>query len=194
VQAAFVERSKAIVAADFVEAYLGREDSPAREAQLLIRLCENVAGGSNKRQAARWLMGAVAALRFETEFRYSDEPASARLAALASLQKQVFHADLPEKETREIAGKIGEVGATLEAEMKICLQLVRAQAPALQKLSRLLMMAAGESAPLGAAADRAKAEVMKLMRAPEVRDALAGSPEAFGRMRPLMRQAGLVAA
>lgn len=194
VQAAFVERSRAIVAADFVEAYLGKGDSAGNEVRLLIKLCENVAGAANKRQAARWLMGAVAALRFETEFRTAGEAASQRLAALAGLQKAVFHADLPEKETREITTKIGEVGALVEADVKVCLQLVRAQAPALQKLSALLMLASGEAAPLGAAADRARAEVVKLMRAPEVRDAFTSSPEAFSRMRPLMQQAGLMAA
>ncbi len=194
VQAAFVERSKAIVASDFVEAYLGRDDTAGREAQLLIKLCENVAGGANKRQAARWLMGSVTALRFETEFRSGTDAPTTRLAQLASLQKAVFHADLPEKETREISEKIGDVGGIVEADVKICLQLVRAQAPVLQKLSALLTMASGDAAPLGPAAERAKAEVVRLMRAPEVREALTGSPEMFSRMRPLLQQAGLMAA
>jgi hypothetical protein len=35
---------------------------------------------------------------------------------------------------------------------------------------------------------------MKLMRAPEVRNALSNSPETLGRMRPLLQQAGLMAA
>ncbi len=194
VQRAFNERSKAIVAADFVEAYLGKGQSAADEARALVRLCENVAGSTNKRQAARWLMGCIAALRFEKELRAAGESGTARLVMLAQLQRSILRADLPEKETREITAKIGEVGGLIEADVKICLQLARAPAPAVQKLSALLKLASGEAAPIGPAADRAKAEVMKLMRAPEVRSELLASPDAATRMRPLLQMAGLLAA
>jgi hypothetical protein len=194
VQNAFVERSKAIVQADFVEAYLGQGTSAITEAQLLVKLCENVAGSANKRQAARWLMGCVAALRFEKEFLSAGDSGPQRLAILAELQRTVHRCDLPEKEAREIAARVGEVGGLVEADVKICAQLSRAQAPAVQKLSALLRLASGESAPAGPAAERAKAEVMKLMRVPEVRNELLGSPEAATKMRPLLQMAGLLAA
>jgi hypothetical protein len=194
VQQAFIERSKAIVAADFVEAYLGQGESSSSEAASLVKLCENVAGSQNKRQAARWLMGCVAALRFEKEFRTPGESASARLASLAALQRSIIRADLPEKETREITVKIGDIGGLVEADAKVCAQLARAPAPGMQKLSALLRLAAGEAAPLGPVADRAKAEAMKLMRAPDVRAEMLGSPETVIRMKPLLLQAGLLAA
>jgi hypothetical protein len=194
VQDAFIRRSKTVVNADFVEAYLGKADTASNEALALVKLCENLAGAANKRLGARWLMGCIEALRFETEFRKGSESATTKLATLATLQRAVFRADLPEKETRDITGKLGELGGAIEAEVKVCAQLVRAPVPAVQKLSALLRLAAGEAAPLGPAADRAKAEVMRLMRAPEVRKELTESPEAAQKVAPLLRQAGLLAA
>ena len=44
----------------------------------------------------------------------------------------------------------------------------------------LLRFAAGEAAPLGPAADRAKSEALKLMRIPETRAELAKTPEVLG--------------
>lgn len=194
VQHAFIERSKAIVTADFVSAYLGEGDSIANEVTALVKLCENVAGSQNRRQAARWLSGCITALRFEKDFRASTESASARLAHLAGLQRSVIRADLPEKETREMVAKIGEVGGLIEADVRVCAQLARAPVPPMQKLSALLKIAAGEAAPVGPAADRAKAEAMKLMRDPAVRADLLGSPENAQKMKPLLQQAGLLAA
>jgi hypothetical protein len=194
VQSAFVQRSRSVVGADFVESYLGHADTAVVEAAALVRLCQNLAGQANKRLGARWLMGCVAALRFEKEIRTSPESAPARLATLAALQRSVFHAELPEMETREITGKIGEVGGLIEADVKVCLQLVRAPVGSVQKLSALLKIATGEAAPLGPAADRAKAEVMKLMRAPEIRQELAASPENAERMKALMQQVSTLAA
>ena len=194
VQRAFTERSKAIVAADFVEAYLGQGDSCANEASALVKLCENVAGGANKRQAGRWLMGCVSALRFEKEFRSGPESPSTRLAALAALQRSILRTGLPEKETGEVAAKLGEVGGLVECDAKLSAQLARAAAPPVQRLSALLRLACGEAAPLGPAADRARAEVLRLMRSAEVRAALSASPEAAGKMMPMLQQIGGLAA
>ncbi|HWE46018.1 MAG TPA: hypothetical protein VG407_08305 [Caulobacteraceae bacterium] len=188
VQDAFVRRSKAIVNADFVEAYLGHDDAASVEAMALVKLCENLAGAANKRLGARWLMGCIEALRFETEFRKGSEPAMTRLASLAALQRAVFHADLPEKETRDITVKLGEIGGDVESDVRICAQLVKAPVGAVQKLSALLRLACGEAAPLGPAADRAKQEVLRLIRAPEVRKELAESPEAAAKVMPLVQQ------
>ncbi len=188
VQDAFVLRSKSIVTADFVEAYLGHNDSAVVEAQSLVKLCENLAGAANKRLGARWLMGCIEALRFESEIRKGTEPATQRLATLAVLQRSVFRAELPEKETRDITGKLGDIGGLLEADVKICGQLVRAPVSSVQKLSALLRLAVGEMAPLGPASERAKAEVLRLIRTPEVRKELAGCPEAAAKVMPLVQQ------
>jgi hypothetical protein len=186
VQAAFVERSKAIVAADFVDAYLGKDRTALEEAQALVRLCENVAGAANKRQAGRWLMGCVCALRFETEMRSNETSPAGRLAALAALQKSVRRVDLSDKDAREIAAKIGEIGGLVEAGARLCAQLARSPAPAGQKLALLLRLATGEAAPLGPAADRAKAEALKLLKTPETRAEVAGSPELASKVRELL--------
>ncbi len=54
-------------------------------------------------------------------------------------------------------------------------------------------MAMGEAAPTGPAADRAKAEAVKLIRLPEFRAELTASPEAVAKVRDLMQSAGLAA-
>jgi len=57
----------------------------------------------------------------------------------------------------------------------------------------LLRLAAGETAPLGPAADRAKSEAVRLFRAPESRAVLAAAPETLAPLRGLMKAAGLAA-
>jgi antitoxin component HigA of HigAB toxin-antitoxin module len=57
----------------------------------------------------------------------------------------------------------------------------------------LLRLAAGETAPRGPAADRAKTEAIRLMRAPEIRAEIAKTPDAVDRVRALMQTAGMAA-
>jgi hypothetical protein len=64
--------------------------------------------------------------------------------------------------------------------------LSKGSAPPLQRLTALLRMAAGETAPRGPAADRARLAALKLVRTPEVRAGVAASPEAGEQLRGLM--------
>lgn len=195
VQTAFNERSKAIVTADFVAAYVKSCTTVLCEAEALTRLCENVTGTGNKRSAARWLSACVGSLRFESEMRtrsVTQTPAQ-KLGVLAGLQRAVRACDLSERDYEEINAAIGVVGGTVEAEARIVMMLARSPAPLLQKLSVLLRLAAGETAPLGPAADRAKAEAVKLLRAPESRAVLSVAPETLAPLKGLMRAAGLAA-
>lgn len=195
VQNAFNERSKAIVTADFVAAYVKSCTTVLCEAEALTRLCENVTGTANKRSAARWLSACVGSLRFETEMRASasGQTAAQKLGVLAGLQRAVHTCGLSERDDAEISIAIGVVGGAVEAEARIVGQLVRAPVPLLQKLSVLLRLAAGETAPLGPAADRAKAEAVKLFRAPDTRAVLSAAPETLAPLKGLMRAAGLAA-
>ena len=195
VQNAFNERSKAIVTADFVAAYVKPCATVLCEAEALTRLCENVTGTANKRAAARWLSACVGSLRFETEMRtHAVGPTAAqKLGVLASLQRAVRTCGLTERDETEIVTAIGAVGGGVEAESKIVGQLARSPAPLAQKLSVLLRFAAGETAPLGPVADRAKAEAIKLLRAPTSRATLSASPAALAPLRGLMKAAGLAA-
>ena len=193
VQSAFVERSKSLVTADFVAAYVKSCATVLCEAEQLTRLCENVTGVANKRSAARWLAACVTSLRFESEMRGVGMTAAQKLGVLATLQRSVRAAALAEHDQAEIAAAIGKVGGTVEAEARLTTQLARAPASPAQKLSALLRLAAGESAPLGPAADRARAEAVKLFRAPEARAALTASPETLAPLRGLMKAAGLAA-
>jgi hypothetical protein len=193
VQNAFTERSKALVTADFVQAYVDPCETVLCEAEQLTRLCENVTGIANKRSAARWLAACVTSLRFEQEMRTATQTAARKLQSLAVLNRSVRAAALSENDTEQINGAIGHVGGVVEAEAKLTAQLARAPAPPAQKLAALLRLAAGETAPLGPAADRAKAEAIKLFRAPEARAALTASPEQIGPLKSLMKAAGLAA-
>ncbi|OGN49884.1 MAG: hypothetical protein A2352_12675 [Caulobacterales bacterium RIFOXYB1_FULL_67_16] len=174
VQNAFVERSKGLVTPDFVASYVRDCPTVLAEAEHLTRLCENVTGGANKRAAARWLSACITSLRLENEMRQmaaGGPSVSQKLLVLARLQRSVRAVQLGEIDEREISTAIGALGGTVEADAGLLAQIGRAQAAPLQKLTALLKMAAGETAPLGPAADRARSEAGKLLREPDVRAA-----------------------
>jgi hypothetical protein len=60
---AFVERSRRLVSANFVEDLLKPCNSALDEARALIWLADNVTGAANKRAASRWLSACVGGLR-----------------------------------------------------------------------------------------------------------------------------------
>lgn len=193
VQEAFQARSRSIVTSDFVDSFLKGATTAREEAEALVWLCENVTGVGNKREAARWLHACVAALRFEKEARHSPESPAASLGQLAALQRTVRGAGLNEADTGQIMRKLGEVGAQVEADARICDQIARAPVPPLQKLTLLLGLASGQGAPFGGATEKAKGEVLRLLKAPAAREALAAAPELAGRIRPMLQAAGLAA-
>lgn len=192
-QLAFAERSKALVAADFVEAYVGKAPTPLDEANLLVRLCENVTGASAKRSAARWLAASITALRFERSLREGDTGAGQRLAILADLQARVRACDLGDKDEAEICEALGRVGDAVDAAGKVTAQIARAPVPVVQRLGLLLRMACAQACPAGPAADRARAEALRLLRSPDARRAMTTDPAALPTLRPLLQAAGLAA-
>ncbi len=186
IQAAFAERSKSLTANDFVDS-LTRDCGSARlEAEALIRLAENVTGGVAKRQAARWLASTFGTLKFEKEFRNAAEAPTARLAGLAALQRGVLRAHLPPEDCQPLVMLLGEVGSAAEADSRLTAAIARAGAPIAVRLDLLARMAVGETAPVGPAADRAKAEVLKLARLPEAKGVLESSPEILALLRYLV--------
>lgn len=193
VQAAFSARSKMLTTSDFVETYLADAKSAREETEALIWLTENVIGPANKRQAGRWLQAVVSALRFEKEFRYGPDTAGVKLAILASLQRAAGRCGLVEEDAAPIRAKLGEVGGLIEADARLCAQVAKAGAPALHRLTMLLKLAAGEAAPLGPAADRAKVEALKLARADQTRQEFRAAPEQLGAVRELLYAAGIAA-
>jgi len=193
VQAVFVQRSSTLVRSDFVEAYLSKDMTPLEEVQALLWLAENVTGHANKRHAARWISATVDSLRFETCVRNGPETASAKLGALAALQRSVSRAGLIIEETMPILARLGEIGGTVESDAKLVANVCRSTAPVVTRLSALLRLAVGDSGPTGPAADRAKAEALKLLRVPETRTELAQTPEAIERVRGMLQTLGLAA-
>jgi hypothetical protein len=152
-----------------------------------------VTGLANKRSAARWLAACVTSLRFESEMRRAPDGATQALKALADLQRAVGGAGLSPTDQDQIVAAIGRVGGMLEADGRILAQVVRSPAPVPARLRVLLRLAAGETGPAGPCAERARAEALKLLRAPEVRGALSAAPEAVAPIRALMKQVGLAA-
>jgi hypothetical protein len=187
VREAFIERSKTLVAADFVEAYLREERPVIQEARDLVWLLENVTGGANKRQAGRWLTSSITSLKFESDLLHGADTPAMRIARLAELHRLMLRATDDAAGIAPALQRVGDLAGAIEAEAKITSLLARAQAPLAQKLSALLKMATGETAPPGPAADRAKAEALKLMRSPEARAELARAPEALGQVRAMMQ-------
>ena len=194
VQAAFSARTKMLVTRDFVEAYIGEGRPAQNEAEALVWLTENIIGGANKREAGRWLNTLVWSLRFEREYRDTSGPvAQARLLELARLQRAVARCGLVEEDYRPIQAKLGELGGMIEADCKIIAQALRADAPALTRLTLLLKLACGESGPLGPVADKARSEAMKLARHDATRAELANAPDRLDAIRDLLQHAQLAA-
>lgn len=193
VQLAFSARSRMLVTGEFVEAYLGAGKTAQEEVEALVWLTENVIGAANKRQAGRWLHAVISSLRFEKEMRNGTDSAASRLAALANLQRAAGRCGLVEEDYSPIQTKLGDIGGIVEADAKLTAQVARANAPAVHRLTLLLRLASGESAPLGPAADRARSEAMKLVRQEDTRVELANAPEQVETVRDLIQQAGLAA-
>jgi hypothetical protein len=193
VQAAFSTRSKMLVTGDFVEAYLGSGKSSREEAEALVWLTENVIGAGNKRQAGRWLQAVISALRFEKEFRNGPDTVAVRLAGLAALQRSAGRCGLVEEDCAPIQAKLGAMGGLIEAEARLISQVAKANAPAVHRLTLLLKLASGETAPRGPAADRARAEALKLARHDDTRAELADAPELVDAVRDLIQQASRAA-
>ena len=193
VQAAFSARSRMLVTGEFVEAYLGQSKTSREEAEALVWLTENIIGAANKRQAGRWLKAVIASLKFEKELRNGTETAAQRLAGLAALQRACGRCGLVEEDFGPIQVKLGDLGGLVEADARLVGQLARANAPAVHRLTLLLKLAGGESAPIGPAADRARAEAMKLARQEDTRAELARTPDQVDAVRDLIQQAGRAA-
>ncbi len=190
---AFIERSRMLVSADFVDSLSRTAAGPCEEIETLIWLGENVIGGANKRQAARWLVSTLGALKLERVIRDPAKPAPQRLAWLALMQRRVIAAHFPEKDAEDVNAKLGQMGGQVADDVHLIANLTRASLPIMQKLQVLLNIAAGQSAPLGPVADAARAEVMKMMRNPELRQGLMNNPKAIDALRPMMKAAGLAA-
>jgi hypothetical protein len=188
ITSAFTTRSKTLLNGEFIEALLGRDRSSREEIQMLIRLAENVMGAVNKRMAARWLSANVLALRFERELCQGPDSPAAKLAALAGLQRALVRSGLVVEDYEPLCARLGEVGGMIESDARLVAMLVRAPASLPQKLAVLVKLAMGEAGPTGPVADKAKLEAMKLARAPEAREALAGSPETMDLLKGMVQQ------
>jgi hypothetical protein len=193
VQAAFTARSKMLVTGDFVEAYLGQGRTSHDEVEALIWLTENVIGPANKRQAGGWLKAVVNSLKFEKEMTGENENPGVRLAQLAALSRAVARCGLVPEDYAPIQEKLGMIGGDVEARTRLTQNVARANVPLIQRLTLLLKLAAGESAPHGPAAARARSEALKLFRLDETRAELASSPEQMAQVRDLIQAAGLAA-
>ena len=195
VQSAFVDRSRRLVTANFVQTYVHQCGGGALgEAQALVRLAENVVGAANKRAAGAWLKAAIGSLRFERELHAGTDSPAAKLAQLADLQKALARVGLEPEERSEIAAKLGELADGIESKAHLISSVARAPGGAAHRLLLLLRLANGDSVPLGPVSTRARTEVLKLVRDPGVRAELAAAqPGEMDRVRHMLQTAGLAA-
>jgi len=183
---AFIQRSSMLIGAEFVTAMVAGAQTAEEEVRALVRLAENVTGAANKSQAAQWLVGAVTALKLEREMRAARDQALSKLTALAELQKAISRVDLPESEKAMVNKRLGDLGGLVEQDAQVTASLMRSTLPPVQRLGILVRMAAGETAPQGPAAQRAKDAALKLSKVPEIRADLARSPDLIAKLKPLM--------
>ena len=187
VRTAFVERSKMLVASEFVDSYLRDSHSAVQECLDLIWLLENVTGGSNKRQAIRWLLATATSLRFEGEsLSNTSSSPGARLLHVAEIYRETARAGGDVAGTGEVLQRLGDLGGRIEAENKIVSLIGKSGASPMQKLAALLKMATGETAPLGPAAERAKVLVLKMAADPALRANLSEDAESMRRLRQVV--------
>lgn len=183
VHAAFVKRSAELVSPNFIEAYTDSAVDALSEIRALIRLGENVAGALNKRSVGRHIAAAVSAVRFETELRTGPSAPDVKLAALADLQRQLDRIGLPDGDCAYVANKLGEVGGVVEAESRYIASIIKTAPTRLSGLASLAKLAQAEGAPKGHVTARAKAQMQKLLRDPDLRADLAGAPEIFNLVK-----------
>lgn len=187
VQAAFLERSKLLTGNDFITALTQDRATVLAETQALVRMAENVMGPLNRTRAASWISGSVDSLKFEREFRAGGaDSVLPRLTALATLERSVRRTRLAEGDRRRICDRIGAVAGMAEADVRLCAQLSRSRAPLAQKVTVLMRLASGEVAPSGPVADRAKAEIARLISTPAARAELDAVPEIADRVTKLI--------
>ncbi len=191
VQHAFIERSRLLVTADFVGAYVKDCTTVLAEVERLVRLSDNVTGGASKRAAARWLEACVSSLRFETEMRAPGQAPTQKLLALRRVQSAVESAGLTGKDAEKTLEVLGTLGLKIAEETRLLAQISKAPVPVGQRLTILLKLAVGDAAPLGPITEKAKAEALRLLRSPEGREVLQGQPDVLQSLVPLMRQVGL---
>ena len=187
VREAFAERSKMLVASEFVDAYLRQTHSTVQECLDLIWLLENVTGGANKRQAIRWLLATVTSLRFESEvLEGSASSPGARLLHIAEIYRETVRAGAGEAGTGDVLQRLSEIGGRIESTNKVVALIAKSRASQLQKVQALLKMATGETAPPGPAAERAKGSLLKLAADPDVRTALSEDADSMRRLRQVV--------
>lgn len=189
---AFIERSRLLVTADFVAAYVKGSATVLEEAERLARLSDNVTGGASKRAAARWLDACVSSLRFENELRQPGLSPSQKLLALRRLQKAVEVADLSGKEAEHCLEALGAVGEKVASEARLLAQILKAPVPIAQRLTVLLKMASGENAPWGPVTEQAKQEALKLLRSPDGRHLMQSEPAVLKALLPHLQAIGMV--
>ncbi len=192
-QNAFVERSRLLVTADFVAAYVLGSQTVLEEAERLARLSDNVTGAASKRAAARWLDACVSSLRFETEMRAPGVSPGQKLLSLRRLQKAVEVAKLSGKEAEHSLEVLGTLGLKVASESHLLAQIVKAPVPLPQRLSILLKMAAADNAPVGPVTEQARQEALKLLRSPEGRRMVQSEPDAVKVLMPQLKSVGMVA-
>ncbi len=187
VQAAFLDRSGALVTADFVTGLTRDRPTVLEEIQALVRLAENVTGTMNRNRAAEWLISNLDSLRFEKECRTGGvDTVISRLAALAALDRSMRRIRLRECDERQLCERLGALGGMVEADARFCALLTRSPMTLAQKTNLLLRLAGGDLRLAGPTTERARGELARLFAAPEARSQLAAMPEVMERMRALM--------
>ena len=111
----------------------------------------------------------------------------------SELQHALAAADLPTAEGASISARLGEAGGWVEADARLVHQLAHSPAPPVTRALVLLRMASGEAAPRGPAAERARVELFRLLRAPELHRDAGEHPESFRRLRDLLSVSALAA-
>ena len=132
-------------------------------------------------------MATVTSLRFETEaLSAAASSPGTQLTQIAEIYRDTARAAGETAGVREVLQRLSDLGGRIEAQNKMVAQVTKSTAPPVQKLTMLLKMATGETAPPGPAAERAKALALKLAAEPDVRSGLSQDAETMRRLRQVV--------
>lgn len=117
--AAFMLRSRRLIAQESIGAYLDGAATPDERLERLLIVEENIIGHENKRNLGAFVVPVVTSAPFETHFVNGKTPPLARLKRLADLQHRVRRSAFHEIQRREIGDILDRIACQVEGQVKL---------------------------------------------------------------------------
>jgi hypothetical protein len=185
----FAERSQSLVSPAFVDPFLASFAGVDEQVSGMLHLLENVTGDTNKRKVAQWIGGQLDSLKFEAWVRSGSAPVAMRLARLAEFQRRLLRVGMTDSDTRAHAQKLSDFGTALEKSVDLVRRIALSDTPTLSRLNLLLELAMGQTAPTGPVGEKAREQIMSLLRVHPLTEEFQANPDLMGKVRKVLSRA-----